>query len=84
MPTLRYLAWVREGMGHDAEEAALPAGVATVADVIDWLAARDARGAATFADPGRIRAAVDGVMVPIDAPIAGAGEIALFPPVTGG
>ena len=34
--------------------------------------------------PERIRAAVDDAFVGPDAPIAGAREIALFPPVTGG
>jgi sulfur-carrier protein len=79
-----YFAWVRERMGQGGERVILPAALATIADLIAWLAVRDAAGAAAFADPQRIRAAIDGAMCPASAPIAGAREIALFPPVTGG
>jgi molybdopterin synthase sulfur carrier subunit len=84
--TLRisYFAWVRERMGVAGEAVALPAGAATVGDLIGWLAARDERGAYAFKEPQRIRAAVGGSMVGVDAPIGDATEIALFPPVTGG
>jgi len=80
--TISYFAWVRERMGVAEEVIDRPAGVATVADLVAWLAARDARGALAFAEPERIRAAVGGAMV---GPEAGfADEVALFPPVTGG
>ena len=79
-----YFAWVREGIGRDSETIDPPADVATVADLIAWLAARGGGYAEAFAQPARIRAAIDQNFVPHDAPIAGAREIALFPPVTGG
>jgi molybdopterin synthase sulfur carrier subunit len=79
-----YFAWVREALGLGEERVEPPAGVATVADLIDWLAARDAAHAAAFAERGRLRAAVDQAFVSLDAPIAGAREVAIFPPVTGG
>ncbi|SNS34151.1 molybdopterin converting factor subunit 1 [Sphingopyxis indica] len=79
-----YFAWVRERMGMAAETVELPAGVATVGDLVRWLAARDERGARAFAEPQRIRAAMGGAMVGPDAAIGDAGEVALFPPVTGG
>ncbi|WP_201791853.1 MoaD/ThiS family protein [Sphingopyxis witflariensis] len=81
---LAYFAWVREHMGVAEEDAAPPAEVATVADLIGWLAARDERGGQAFAEPDRIRAAIDGMMAVPGTKIAGAGEVALFPPVTGG
>jgi len=81
---ISYFAWVRERMGVAEEAVALPAGTVTVGDLIAWLAARDARGADAFAEPQRIRAALGGAMVGAGAPIGNAGEIALFPPVTGG
>ena len=84
MLRIAYFAWVRERMGIAGEVVAPPDGVATVAGLIAWLAARDERGAAAFAQPERIRAAADGVMVGPEATIAGVGEVALFPPVTGG
>ncbi|ALH80194.1 molybdopterin converting factor subunit 1 [Sphingopyxis macrogoltabida] len=82
--TVSYFAWVRERMGVAEEEIVLPAGAATVGDLVGWLAARDERGALAFAEPGRIRAALGGAMVGAAAPLGDAREIALFPPVTGG
>ena len=79
-----YFAWVREAIGRDGETIDPPATVETIADLIAWLAARGGGHAAAFADPKRIRAAIDQDFVQHDAPIAGAKEIALFPPVTGG
>jgi molybdopterin synthase sulfur carrier subunit len=81
---LIYFAWVRERIGIDAEEVELPAEIASVAELIDWLCARGEGYAAALADRSRLRAAVDQLFVPLDAPIAGAREIAIFPPVTGG
>lgn len=84
MLTLSYFAWVREAMGVASETVTVPADIATVGDLVAWLARRDAAGAAAFADPARIRAAVDNAMVGLEAPLAAAREVALFPPVTGG
>ncbi|AJA08782.1 hypothetical protein SKP52_09355 [Sphingopyxis fribergensis] len=81
---IAYFAWVRERMGVADETVDLPAGVADVGALVAWLAARDARGQIAFAEPHRIRAAIDGVMMGPDAPLLGAREVALFPPVTGG
>ncbi len=81
---LLYFAWVRERIGTGAEELALPAAVATVADLLDWLAARSPGHAAALGDRDAIRVAVDQDFAGLDAPIAGAREIAIFPPVTGG
>ncbi|KTE22186.1 molybdopterin synthase sulfur carrier subunit [Sphingopyxis sp. H050] len=80
--TVSYFAWVRERMGIADEVIDPPADVATVADLVEWLARRDERGALAFAEPGRIRAAVGGAMAGPDAVIGD--EVALFPPVTGG
>lgn len=81
---IAYFAWVRERMGCGAEQVDIPDTLTTIADLLLWLAARSATGAAAFADSAKIRAAIDGVMVGPDARLAGAREIALFPPVTGG
>ena len=79
-----YFAWVRERVGMAEEKVTPPAGVADVAALVDWLATRSDGHRAAFADPARLRAAVDQAFVPLDAPIAGAREVAIFPPVTGG
>jgi molybdopterin synthase sulfur carrier subunit len=79
-----YFAWVRERMGRAQETVSPPPGVDSVAALVDWLAGRDADSADALADRTRLRAAVDQTFVAMDAAIAGAREIALFPPVTGG
>jgi sulfur-carrier protein len=79
-----YFAWVREAVGVGAERVDPPAEATTVAALIDWLAERSDGHAAAFADRAKLRAAVDQQFVTHDAPIAGAREIAIFPPVTGG
>lgn len=79
-----YFAWVREAIGISGESVDPPATVATVSDLVDWLSARSERHAAAFADRARLRAAVDQDLVGFDAAIAGAREVAIFPPVTGG
>ncbi|MGK6320702.1 molybdopterin converting factor subunit 1 [Sphingomonas sp. DT-204] len=79
-----YFAWVREAVGKGSETIEPPAETASVADLLDWLGARSRSHAAAFADRTRLRAAVDQHLAPLDAPIAGAREIAIFPPVTGG
>ncbi|UVO52561.1 molybdopterin converting factor subunit 1 [Sphingomonas sp. SUN019] len=79
-----YFAWVRERIGVGEEEASPPESAKTIADLIDWLATRSDGHAAAFADRTRLRAAIDQDFVLLDTPIAGAREIAIFPPVTGG
>jgi molybdopterin synthase sulfur carrier subunit len=81
---LLYFAWLRERIGKSAEEIELPAGVATVADLVAFLASRGEEYAYAFENTGVVRAAIDRAHVKADAPIAGAREIAFFPPMTGG
>ncbi len=81
---LVYFAWVREKIGKTEEIVDLPAGIATVADLVAWLKDRGPEYAAAFARPGVVRAANDRKHVQPTSPVAGAREIALFPPVTGG
>jgi len=81
---LLYFAWVREKVGSSSEELELPPGVETVSDVIGWLRARGPEFDEAFARPQIIRAALDKVHVKSGVRIAGAREIAFFPPVTGG
>ena len=81
---LRYFAWVRERIGKTEEEIALPADIATVAELMAWLADQGEQYAYAFENPKVIRAAIDRNHVRGEAPIEGAGEIAFFPPMTGG
>jgi sulfur-carrier protein len=84
MVKLVYFAWVRERIGKAGETVELPASVRTVADLAAWLKARGPEYEAAFAKPDVVRAAIDQVHAKPQASIAGAKEIAFFPPVTGG
>ena len=81
---LKYFAWVRERVGKAEETIEPPPNVRTVADLMAWLTARDDAYAHAFETPKVIRAAIDHIHVKADAVIAGAREIAFFPPMTGG
>jgi molybdopterin synthase sulfur carrier subunit len=81
---LLYFAWVRERIGRAEETVEPPTTVQTVGDLIAWLTARGDEYAHAFETPKVIRAAIDHTHVRPDAAIAGAREIAFFPPMTGG
>lgn len=79
-----YFAWVRERVGKAEEELDPPTTVATVGDLIAWLSGRGEGYAHAFDKPLAVRAALDRVHARSDALIAGAKEVAFFPPMTGG
>ena len=79
-----YFAWVRERIGKAEEMIDPPAAVRTVGDLIGWLTQCGEEYARAFDKPTVIRAAIDHAHVKPDAAIAGAREIAFFPPMTGG
>ena len=81
---VKYFAWVRERVGKAEEIIEPPADVRTVDDLIGWLTARGETYAYAFEKPKVIRAAIDHAHVKADTAIAGAREIAFFPPMTGG
>ena len=77
-----YFAWVRERIGVPRE--AIETSAETVAGLIEELKAREERYAAAFADLAGLRVAIDQELTDFDAPLAGAREVAFFPPMTGG
>lgn len=79
-----YFAWVRERVGKTEEVIDVPADVRTVGDLIGWLSGRGEEYAYAFENPKVIRAAIDRTHVHRDTQLAGAREIAFFPPMTGG
>jgi molybdopterin synthase sulfur carrier subunit len=79
-----YFAWVRERVGKAEETVEPPAAVATVGDLMGWLAGRGEEYAHAFDNPKVIRAAIDRAHVKATTAISGAREIAFFPPMTGG
>lgn len=81
---LLYFAWVKEKTGIAAEDVSVPGNVSTVAELMTWLKTRGPQFAHAFERSEVIRAAIDQSHARPDAKIAGAREIAFFPPVTGG
>jgi molybdopterin synthase sulfur carrier subunit len=79
-----YFAWVRERIGKPEELVEPPPAIKTVGELMTWLSARGEEYAHAFDNPKVIRAAIDRAHVKADASIAGAREIAFFPPMTGG
>jgi len=77
-----YFAWVRERIGLPKER--IETSAVTVADLVAELTGREERYAAAFADISALRVAVDQELTSFDAPLAGAREVAFFPPMTGG
>ncbi|MDE8350184.1 MAG: molybdopterin converting factor subunit 1 [Acidocella sp.] len=81
---LLYFAWLREKIGHSEEDVILPANLVSVADLVAWLSGRGPGYREAFAQAKLVRCAIDQDFAQADASIAGAKEIAFFPPVTGG
>ncbi len=79
-----YFAWLRERLNKTEEDVELPASVQTIGELMDWLKTRGEEYEYAFDNPKVIRAAIDKTHVRPEAKIAGASEIAFFPPMTGG
>lgn len=77
-----YFAWLRERIGLPRER--VETGAATVADLVAELSARDAWHQEALSDLSSVRIAVDQKLAALDTPLAGAREVAFFPPMTGG
>jgi molybdopterin synthase sulfur carrier subunit len=81
---LRFFASVREALGVTQESITVPANVKTVGEVRDFLRERGGRWADVLAEGRSLRMAYDQVMTDAATEIAEGGEVAFFPPVTGG
>jgi molybdopterin synthase sulfur carrier subunit len=81
---LRFFASVREAVGTAGEAVTLPEDVATVGAVRDFLIARGGAWAEALGRDRALRMAFNHVMCEPETAIAAGGEVAFFPPVTGG
>ncbi len=81
---LLYFAWLRSKIGYGEEELVPPAGVTSVAHLIEWLKTRSPGHAEAFAQSSLIRAAVNQEYAQMDQAVSPGDEVAFFPPVTGG
>lgn len=76
-----YFASLKESLGLAGEAVELPAGIATVGGLRDWLVGQ---GREKLATARNLRCAVNQDMAGLDAAVKDGDEVAFFPPVTGG
>jgi sulfur-carrier protein len=76
-----YFAGLKERLGLAGETIDLPAGVADLGALRDWLVAQ---GREALGNTRNLRCAVNQEMVGNDAGVRDGDEVAFFPPVTGG
>lgn len=76
-----YFASLREHLGKGEETLELPEGLATVGDLIAWLASQ---GREALSQVPNLRFAVNQEMARASDPVLDGDEVAFFPPVTGG
>ncbi|AOG09541.1 molybdopterin converting factor subunit 1 [Agrobacterium sp. RAC06] len=79
-----YFAWVRERIGKGEEELEIPAEVKTAGELVSWLATLGEGYEEALRFPKAIRVAINQEHVEHNELIAGAREIGIFPPMTGG
>jgi molybdopterin synthase sulfur carrier subunit len=79
-----YFARFRQIIGRGSDEIDLPAHIENVGALIDFLKARDEKLADAFGDLRTLKVAINQSHTTLNASLAGATEVAFFPPVTGG
>ncbi len=84
MINLLYFARLREVLGRNAEQVALPEEVRDVASLTQWLRHRGGIWETELASGRRVRVAVNLEMAAANTRISDGDEVAFFPPVTGG
>jgi molybdopterin synthase sulfur carrier subunit len=81
---LVYFAWVREKIGKPGETIDVPEQVSTVGELLNHLKGFGEEYQEALQHDRVIRVAIDQEHADYDEPIAGAREIGIFPPMTGG
>ncbi|MBE7732410.1 MoaD/ThiS family protein [Devosia faecipullorum] len=81
---IHYFAWLRERLNRAGDEVTPPAHVITLADLVAWLRSEDEALDLAMENAAIFKLSIDARIVPWDTPIAGAREIAILPPMTGG
>ncbi|KKB07230.1 MoaD/ThiS family protein [Devosia chinhatensis] len=79
-----YFAWLRERLNRASDEVSPPDGVVTLDDLVTWLRGRDEALDLAMTNPAIFKLSIDARIAPGHTPIAGAREIAILPPMTGG
>ena len=79
-----YFARLRERFGMAEETLNVPAEIATARDLVSWLANRGGAWQEELGSDKIFRIAVDQELAEPLTPLPAQGEVAVFPPVTGG
>lgn len=79
-----YFAWLRERLDRASDDIQPPPEVETLAELVAWLRRRDEVLDHAMANPALFKLARDAHIVPPETRLAGAREIAILPPMTGG
>lgn len=79
-----YFAWLRERLNRSSDEVSPPSDIVTLADLVIWLRERDEALDMAMENPHIFKLSINARIVPWSTPIAGATEIAILPPMTGG
>ncbi|MDA1099176.1 MAG: molybdopterin converting factor subunit 1 [Proteobacteria bacterium] len=81
---LLYFSWIRDRIGMGEETVQPPDDVATVGQLVAWLARQSGGHAEAFADPAIVCCAVNQEFAKMEEAVGANDEVAFFPPVTGG
>ena len=79
-----YFAWLRERLNRASDEINPPPEIVTLDDLVAWLRTKDEALDLAMENPAIFKLSINARIVPGDTPIAGATEIAILPPMTGG
>lgn len=82
--TVLYFAALREQIGRETQELAIPPEGLVVSDLLARLGTADARAASALAEEPRLRVAVNHALSGMDDLVRPGDEVAVFPPMTGG
>jgi molybdopterin converting factor small subunit len=81
---LKYTAWLRDSMGCESEDIALPAAIKTVGMLLDWLPTQGQRFERGFKYIDVVLVSVNRQHADRDHPVHDGDEIILAPPIAGG
>ncbi len=84
MLKVHYFAALRETLGTTGEELTLPEADMTVAQLVEHLLKERSEAWAILKDSSQVLVAVDQTIAEHTTSLAGATEVAFFPPMTGG
>lgn len=79
MAKILYFAQLADALGMTSEEVPLPAASVSVAELLKLLAMREVKRQRIFADPSRLRIAVNKSFASLDTAVGADDEVAIVP-----